>query len=194
MFAIRLGWTMGGVKHKEAIPRARRTAPDSAPMWPIHRVKQARRSRVRARAPRGLRPRSPLGRARGLAPAYRRTRKPDRCRSADANLQPARLCSARWGAFSGLRQTLPSGGGPGVSRARRTQTGQRSARPCRRRCRAQGGLGCAPARGTRVIIARIGGDEFVVLSWIMTEAAAIRKAAALEKAIYATAVRWDAST
>jgi diguanylate cyclase (GGDEF)-like protein len=44
------------------------------------------------------------------------------------------------------------------------------------------------------IVARIGGDEFVVLLWNMTEADALSKAAALEKAIYATPVRWGAST
>ena len=44
------------------------------------------------------------------------------------------------------------------------------------------------------IVARIGGDEFVVLLWNMTEADALSKAAALEKAVYATPVRWGAST
>jgi diguanylate cyclase (GGDEF)-like protein len=44
------------------------------------------------------------------------------------------------------------------------------------------------------IVARIGGDEFVVLLWNMTEADALGKAAALEKAVYATPVRWGAST
>jgi diguanylate cyclase (GGDEF)-like protein len=44
------------------------------------------------------------------------------------------------------------------------------------------------------IVARIGGDEFAVLLWNMTEADARDKAAALEKAIYATPVRWGAST
>ncbi len=44
------------------------------------------------------------------------------------------------------------------------------------------------------IVARIGGDEFAVLLWNMTEADALDKAAALEKAIYATPVRWGAST
>ncbi|HWW37244.1 MAG TPA: GGDEF domain-containing protein [Xanthobacteraceae bacterium] len=44
------------------------------------------------------------------------------------------------------------------------------------------------------IVARIGGDEFVVLLWNMTEADAHSKAAALEKAVYATPVRWGAST
>jgi GGDEF domain-containing protein len=37
-------------------------------------------------------------------------------------------------------------------------------------------------------------DEFVVLLWNMTEADALSKAAALEKAVYATPVRWGAST
>src|SRR6202046_3059910 len=44
------------------------------------------------------------------------------------------------------------------------------------------------------IAARSGGDEFVVLLWNMTEADAHSKAAALEKAVYATPVRWGAST
>lgn len=44
------------------------------------------------------------------------------------------------------------------------------------------------------IVARIGGDEFVILLWNMTEADARDKAAALEKAVYATPVRWGAST
>jgi diguanylate cyclase (GGDEF)-like protein len=44
------------------------------------------------------------------------------------------------------------------------------------------------------IVARIGGDEFVVLLWNMTEADALSKAAALEKAVYATPLRWGAST
>ena len=44
------------------------------------------------------------------------------------------------------------------------------------------------------IVARIGGDEFVVLLWNMTEADALSKAAALEKAVYATPVRCGAST
>ena len=44
------------------------------------------------------------------------------------------------------------------------------------------------------IVARIGGDEFAVLLWNVTEADALGKAAALEKAIYATPVRWGAST
>ena len=44
------------------------------------------------------------------------------------------------------------------------------------------------------IVARIGGDEFVVLLWNVSEAEAIAKAAALEDAVYATPVRWGAST
>jgi diguanylate cyclase (GGDEF)-like protein len=44
------------------------------------------------------------------------------------------------------------------------------------------------------IVARIGGDEFVVLLWNIGEAEAAAKAAALEAAVYATAVRWNAST
>ncbi len=44
------------------------------------------------------------------------------------------------------------------------------------------------------IVARIGGDEFVVLLWNMTDSDALDKAAALERAVYATPVRWGAST
>lgn len=44
------------------------------------------------------------------------------------------------------------------------------------------------------IVARIGGDEFAVLLWNVAEADALDKASALEKAIYATPVRWGAST
>jgi diguanylate cyclase (GGDEF)-like protein len=44
------------------------------------------------------------------------------------------------------------------------------------------------------IVARIGGDEFAVLLWNVNEADAFGKAAALERAIYATPVRWGAST
>lgn len=44
------------------------------------------------------------------------------------------------------------------------------------------------------VVARIGGDEFVVLLWNLSEADAAAKAAALEAAIYATPVRWGAST
>ena len=44
------------------------------------------------------------------------------------------------------------------------------------------------------VVARIGGDEFVVLLWNMTDADATAKAAELERAVYTTAVRWGAST
>jgi diguanylate cyclase (GGDEF)-like protein len=44
------------------------------------------------------------------------------------------------------------------------------------------------------VVARIGGDEFVVLLWNVDYAAAASKAAALEAAIYATPVRWGSST
>ena len=44
------------------------------------------------------------------------------------------------------------------------------------------------------MVARFGGDEFVVLLWNVTEAEALDKAAALERAVYATPVRWGAST
>ncbi len=44
------------------------------------------------------------------------------------------------------------------------------------------------------VVARIGGDEFVVLLWNVTDADAAAKAAALEQAVYATPVRWGAST
>jgi diguanylate cyclase (GGDEF)-like protein len=44
------------------------------------------------------------------------------------------------------------------------------------------------------VVARIGGDEFAVLLWNVDGAAAAAKAAALERAVYATAVRWSAST
>jgi diguanylate cyclase (GGDEF)-like protein len=44
------------------------------------------------------------------------------------------------------------------------------------------------------MVARFGGDEFVVLLWNVTEAEALSKAAALERAVYATPVRWGAST
>jgi diguanylate cyclase (GGDEF)-like protein len=44
------------------------------------------------------------------------------------------------------------------------------------------------------VVARIGGDEFVVLFWNVTEAAAAAKAAALEAAIRATPVRWSDAT
>jgi diguanylate cyclase (GGDEF)-like protein len=44
------------------------------------------------------------------------------------------------------------------------------------------------------VVARIGGDEFVVLLWNVSAAAAAAKAAALEQAVYASPVRWGAST
>ncbi len=44
------------------------------------------------------------------------------------------------------------------------------------------------------VVARVGGDEFVVLLWNLSEAEAAAKAAALEAAVYATPVRWGAST
>ena len=44
------------------------------------------------------------------------------------------------------------------------------------------------------IVARIGGDEFAVLLWNVNGASAAAKAAALERAVYATPVKWDAST
>lgn len=44
------------------------------------------------------------------------------------------------------------------------------------------------------IVARIGGDEFVVLLWNVNSAAAAAKAAALERVIYATPVQWGTST
>jgi len=44
------------------------------------------------------------------------------------------------------------------------------------------------------VVARIGGDEFVVLLWNVDEAEARAKAAALEARVYATPVRWGTST
>jgi diguanylate cyclase (GGDEF)-like protein len=44
------------------------------------------------------------------------------------------------------------------------------------------------------VVARISGDEFVVVLWNVSETAAAAKAAALEAAVYATQVRWGAST
>ena len=47
---------------------------------------------------------------------------------------------------------------------------------------------------TSDIVARIGGDEFVVLLWNVTEEEAAAKAEALEAAVYTTPVRWSTST
>jgi diguanylate cyclase (GGDEF)-like protein len=44
------------------------------------------------------------------------------------------------------------------------------------------------------VVARMGGDEFVVLLWNLNGADAMAKAAALEAAVYATPVRWGSST
>jgi diguanylate cyclase (GGDEF)-like protein len=44
------------------------------------------------------------------------------------------------------------------------------------------------------VVARIGGDEFVVLLWNVSERDATTKAAALETAVFATPVRWGGST
>jgi diguanylate cyclase (GGDEF)-like protein len=44
------------------------------------------------------------------------------------------------------------------------------------------------------VVARIGGDEFVVLLWNVRDADAVAKAAALEAAVCATPVRWGSST
>jgi diguanylate cyclase (GGDEF)-like protein len=44
------------------------------------------------------------------------------------------------------------------------------------------------------VVARIGGDEFVVLLWNANGAAATAKAAALERAVYSAPLRWNTST
>lgn len=44
------------------------------------------------------------------------------------------------------------------------------------------------------VVARIGGDEFVVLLWNLPDANAVTKAIELERAVYATPVRWGGST
>jgi diguanylate cyclase (GGDEF)-like protein len=44
------------------------------------------------------------------------------------------------------------------------------------------------------VVARLGGDEFAILLWNVDAAAAAAKAAALEAAVYATPLRWNAST
>jgi len=44
------------------------------------------------------------------------------------------------------------------------------------------------------VVARIGGDEFAVLLWNVHSADATAKAAALERAVYATPVQWGGST
>jgi diguanylate cyclase (GGDEF)-like protein len=44
------------------------------------------------------------------------------------------------------------------------------------------------------VVARIGGDEFVVLLWNVDDVEAAAKAAALEAAVYTTPLRWGTST
>jgi len=57
-------------------------------------------------------------------------------------------------------------------------------------------VAAALARKVRTsdVVARVGGDEFVVLLWNVAENEAAAKAAALEAAVYATPVRWKTST
>ncbi|MGO9702608.1 MAG: GGDEF domain-containing protein [Xanthobacteraceae bacterium] len=57
-------------------------------------------------------------------------------------------------------------------------------------------VAAALARKVRTsdVVARVGGDEFVVLLWNVTEDEAAAKAAAIEAAVYATPVRWKTST
>jgi len=44
------------------------------------------------------------------------------------------------------------------------------------------------------VVARVGGDEFAVLLWNVNGANAAAKAGALEAAVFATPLRWNAST